>query len=181
MNWKSLLDGGASEAQKKNEINAAWLKQQFGGAASLGEGLLMQALAGIDKGYESAKANISKQGEVATTNILAQGEQALAKGQQALIDSGLSGTAAAGLPGKVAYQTQQALAGLGSQLGAQQAQLDVGQAQSNLAGSQNIANWALNKVNTASGITPQYSSSGPGLLEIAGKVAGSYVSGGLSL
>lgn len=185
MSIKNFLDGGASEAQKKNEANAAWLKQQFGADSGLGQGMLLQALAGLDKGYANAQGYLDKSGETATNQIMQQGAQALAAGQQSLMDSGLNGTIAAQLPGQVAAQTNQALAGLSENIGAQKAGLAMGHAQSKMAGSQSFANWVLNKTQTASNITPQYKAEGGGFLgglgELAGKAALAYATGGLSL
>lgn len=178
--FSNFLDGGAGEAQKKNEANASWLKQEFGGAKSLGQTMLMKALAGLDTGYTNASNELSKAGETATTQILGQGKQALAAGQQSLINSGFSGSIGAQLPGQVAAQTNQSLAGLGEALGAQKANLATNYANSKFSATQNFASWLMGSVNTASAITPQYQAAGPGFLgafgESLGNAAGSWLS-----
>jgi len=179
--FSNFLDGGAGAAEKANKAENAWLKGQYNASASLGESLLMKALAGIDSGYESAKANLGKAGETTTMQILGQGKQALAAGQQALTDSGFSGTIAAQLPGQVANQTNQALGQVGEALGAQSANLDMQHANAKFSGASAIANWALNKANTANAVKAQYQASGPGFIgsfsEALGKAAGSWATG----
>jgi hypothetical protein len=184
--FKDFLDGGASSAAKANKKENAWIKQQYASATNLGESLLLKALAGIDTGFNNAKAQLGKAGETATMQILGQGKQALAQGNQALTDAGFSGTMAAQLPGQVAYQTNQALGQLGEALGAQNANLEMQHAQSKLAGAQSFGQWALGKVSAANQSAAQYQASGTGLLGglgeglgmAAGAWAGGYLPGG---
>jgi len=179
--FSNFLDGGFGSAAKANKAENAWLKGQYSASASLGESLLMQHLAGIDTGYANAKANLGKAGETATMQIMGQGKQALAAGQQALTDSGFSGTIAAQLPGQVATQTNQALGQLGEALGAQNANLDMQHANAKFSGASTIANWALNKASTANAVAAQYVPQGGGVLsglgETLGKGLGSWAAG----
>lgn len=185
MGFKDFWDGGVSEAKKKSEAVNANLQGLFGQASSLGQSLLMKASAKLHQQYLTASANNSKAGESATLGILANADKANAAGKQALINSGFSGTIAAQLPGQVAAQTNQALAGLAEGIGGQQANLDMtyGSAQANQA--QSFANWALNKVGVANNIAPQYQAAGKGfsgaLAESLGSAAGAWATGGLSL
>lgn len=172
---KNFLDGGFGEAQKKNEATSAWLKNIFQQSASAGESMLMKALAKLDAQSGVAQNELGKAGEVATQQILGQGKQALAAGQQALINSGFGGTIAAQLPGQVASQTNQALASLAEGLGAQKANLALNYGQAQLVGAQNFANWALNKTGMANATATQYQAQGGGFLQGLGQAAGKAV------
>lgn len=176
-----LLDGGVSSAAKANKKENAWQKGLFNQSSSLGESFLLKALANIDVDFASAANELSKAGEVATTQILGQGKQALAAGQQALTDSGFSGSMAAALPGQVAAQTNQSLAALGEALGTQKANLATQHAGMKLQGAQGFGNWVLSKVNTGLGTSAQAVPQGGGLLsglgETLGKGVGSWAAG----
>jgi len=183
--FKDFWDGGQSEAKKKNEAVNKQLQALFGEASSLGQSLLMKAAAKLEQQYTTASANLGKAGEAATLGIMANADKANAAGKQALIDSGFSGTIAAQLPGQVAAQTNQSLAGLAEGVGAQQANLDMGYGTAQANQAQGFANWALNQVGTANAIAPQYKAAGKGFggafAESLGSAAGDWVTGGFSL
>lgn len=183
--FKDFWDGGQGEAKKKNEAVNKQLQGLFGEASSMGQALLMKAQAKYQQQYETATANLSKAGESATLGIMANADKANAAGKQALIDSGFSGTIAAQLPGQVAAQTNQALAGLAEGVGAQQANLDMAYGAGQAGQAQSFANWALNKVQVADQIAPQYQAAGKGFIgsfsEALGSAAAAYATGGASL
>lgn len=173
--FTDLLDGGYSSAKSANEKNAAFQKSVWQDQFSLGASYLQKALAEIDPAYAEASAALGKAGGVATQQIMANQKQTLAAGQQALMDSGFGGTIAAQLPGQVAYQTNQQLAGLAENLGVQQGNLAIGNAQMKQNAYQSLAQFAQNKVNSLAQITPQYTPAGGGLIGAAGNLAGMYL------
>lgn len=165
MSWlKNILDGGAGEAQKKNEANSANLASMLSTQYGLGMGFLQQMLQQYDDSYADAKASLSSAGTVATNQIIEGGKQTNAANNQSLIDSGLGSTT---LKQNMANQTQgqvsNALAGLGEQLGAQNAGLAMQHASNKAGGLMSLADFAMSKVGQQNAITPQYTG-GQGLL-----------------
>lgn len=169
----SFLDGGASEAQGKNEASAAYNQQLLNTQHGLGMAWLHQVLAQNDEGFADAKANLATAGHTATNQILANQEKVLAGNKQSLISKGLGNTTiGANMASQVHGQTSTALTGLAEGVGAQNAALSMQHASNQASGLQSLAQFAMGKVSAQNAITPQYSASGPGFLAGAGQAAG---------
>ena len=175
----NFLDGGASQAQSKNEASFAYNQQLLNTQHGLGMGWLQQVLAQNNEGFADAKANLANAGQSATNQILAGQEKTLAGNKQSLISKGLgSTTLGANLANQTQGQTNTALAGLAENIGAQNAGLTMQHTANQASGLQSLAQFAMSKVGAQNAITPQYTSSGGGLLgglgSALGQFAGSY-------
>ena len=177
---KDLWDGGASSAMKKNEANAAKLKEMLEQQYGYGVGKLMEGLGLLQEGKLNALDNLETAGETATAQILENQAAVLGETKADMAAAGLSGTTVgSNLNAQTAKGTSMALGALQEALGAQKAGIE-----SSFAGQQagylsNIADYAMKKVGTAADVTPQYQASGPGLqgalfqaIGMAGGIAG---------
>lgn len=172
---KNLLDGGAGEAQAKNEANSANLSSMLATQYGLGSGYLQQMLDAIDTGHMDAKANLASAGTTATNQIIEQGKKTLAASKQGLISKGLgSTTIGANLANQTQGETSAALGSLGEKLGALHAGLDMQHASSKAGGLQSLASFAMSKVGMGNAITPQYQG-GQGLMGGLGAGIGQYI------
>ena len=171
---KAVWDGGASEAQAKNEANSANLPSMLATQHGLGSGYLQQMLDAIDTGHMDAKANLASAGTTATNQIIEQGKKTLAASKQGLISKGLgSTTLGANLASQTQGETSAALGSLGEKLGSLHAGLDMQHASNKAGGFMKLADFAMSKVPQANAITPQYTS-GPGLAAGVGSAVGKF-------
>ena len=174
---KNILDGGAGEAPKKNEANASWLKGLLGTQYGQGSEYLQQGMQALDQGYAGQKAEVSKYGEQATQQILAGQKQTNAANTQSLVSKGLSNTSVgANMAAQTQGMTNSSLGSLAENLGLMNANIEGNYAQQKQQGFQTLADYAMNRVNVASGITPQYSG-GQGLLGGLGSGLGQALGG----
>lgn len=179
---KNMLDGGAGEAQKKNEANASWLKGLLGTQYGQGSDYLQQGMQALDTGYQGQKAEVSKYGEQATNQILAGQKATTGANTQGLVSKGLYNTSVgANMAAQTQSVTNNSLSSLAENLGLMNANIEGNYASQKQQGFQTLADYAMNKVNVASGITPQYSG-GQGLLgglgSGLGQALGSFAMGG---
>lgn len=175
-----LFDGGAKEAQQKNEATAASLQSLLGEQYGFGMGKLLEGLTGIEESYLKAKGALSGAGLTATNQILEQGKQTLAATSQDLISAGLGSTTVKGnAAAQIQKMTSTSLAGLAEKLGGLHAGVETqfgAQKQQALSG---IADFAMKKVGAAADIAPQYEAIGGGLAPFLGQAIGSYVGGSI--
>ncbi len=181
---KDFLVGTSGAAAKKNQASASNLLAMGAEAGSFGQMQLMKALTGLDEGFTIAEGILAKQGQAATGQILAGQKQTLGKQTQGLISKGLFNTSVAGnLAQQAQAQTSQQLGSLAEGLGAQQAGLAVQKAGAKAGAYQNLAQFALQKVQLQAGLTPQYTGSSgalPGILGAFGQKLGAGAGSGLA-
>jgi hypothetical protein len=174
---KNMLDGGAGEAQKKNEANAAWLKGMLSTQHAKGQGYMESGMQALDTGYAAQKAMTAKYGEQATNQILAQQKATTAANTQGLVSKGLYNTS---VGANMAAQTQSvasnSLSSLAENLGLMQSNIEGQYAAQKQQGFQSLADYAMNKVGMAQQVTPQYQG-GTGIMAGLGEGLGSAIGG----
>lgn len=184
--FKNLLDGGASEANKKNAATAAGLSSMLASQHGFGQSQLLKGLAGLDTSYQNQKAALAGYGQQAAKGIIESGTATQAKQKSSLAAKGMLNTSVgANLAQQAQAGTSSALASLGENLGLMHANVEQQHGAQKMAGLQSLANYAMGKVGMASQIAPQYQAGtgllggiGAGLGQIAGGALGGLFSGG---
>ena len=181
--FKNLLDGGAGEAQKKNEANAAKNMAMLGAQYAFGEGQLMKGLAGLDQSYAAQKQSISGYGTQAANKILEQGTAGMAANKSSMVNKGLYNTSVgANMNAQTQAVTNSSLSTLGENLGLMNANIEQQHGAAKNSAYQSLAQYAMSKVGMAGQLTPQYQGGqgllggiGQGLGQLAGMAAGASI------
>ena len=179
MGWLSnMFDGGAGEAQKKNEKNHKSLMKNLGVQYGYGLDKWLQSGQALDTAFLNAKGAMSKAGDWSKKAIIEGGVQTQADISQALLDSGFTdSTMAANAKLQGQNATGANLAGLAESVGSQHSALEMAYGGAKAQNLQGLANFAMDKVKLQSDITPQYEGSGGGLLGMLGQVGGMALGG----
>jgi len=182
--FKNLLDGGAGEAQKKNEANVAKNMAMLGTQYAFGEGQLMKGLAGLDQSYAAQKQSLSHYGTQASNQIIEQGTAAQAANKSSMVNKGLFNTSVgANMNAQTQAVTNSSLSTLGENLGLLNANVEQQHGAAKNSAYQSLAQYAMGKVGMQGQLTPQYQASGGGILgglgQLVGQAAGGPIGGAL--